>query len=156
MRGVQGQMMWWIDKGILAGSHNPSDRELSNAAKLGITTLISLLDETEQAPAYSDEVFRIGKLQHRHSIPVRDYSPPAIEQLIEFIALVRESAGAVLIHCQGGSGRTGTFGAAWLISKGISADGAIKAIREMNPNAVETAAQEECLRAFSDVLINLH
>ena len=85
MRGVQGQMMWWIDKGILAGSHNPSDRELSNAAKLGITTLISLLDETEQTPAYSDEVFRIGKLQQRHSIPVRDYSPPSIQQLIEFI-----------------------------------------------------------------------
>ncbi|MEN8208684.1 MAG: dual specificity protein phosphatase family protein [Candidatus Fermentibacteria bacterium] len=144
-------MMWWIEKGVLAGSHNPSDRELSNAAKLGITTVISLLDETEQVPAYSDEIFRVGKLQYRHSISVRDYSPPSIGQLMEFIAIVRESAGAVLVHCQGGSGRTGTFGAAWLISKGFSADGAIRAIREMNPRAVETAAQEECLWTFSDL-----
>lgn len=37
--------MWWIDKEILAGSHNPSNRELSNAGKLGITTVISLLNE---------------------------------------------------------------------------------------------------------------
>ena len=142
-------MMWWIDKGILVGSHNPSDRELINAGKLGVTTVISLLDESEQIPAYSNEVFQIGKLHHRHSIPVRDYTPPSIQQLDEFIALVRESLGAVLVHCQGGSGRTGTFGAAWLISKGFSADGAIEAVREMNPNAVETAAQEECLWTFS-------
>ena len=144
-------MMWWIDKGILAGSHNPSNRELSNAGKLGITTVISLLDETEQLPAYSNEIFRKGNLQHRHSIPVRDFSPPSIGQLREFIVLVRESAGAVLVHCQGGSGRTGTFGAAWLISKGISAGDAIIAVREMNPNAVETAAQEECLWTFSEM-----
>lgn len=142
--------MWWIEKGVLAGSHNPSDRELSNAVKLGITTVISLLDETEQIPAYSNEIFRAGKLQHRHSIPVRDYSAPSIGQLREFIDLVHQSPGAVLIHCQGGSGRTGTFGAAWLISKGFSSDGAIRAVREMNPNAVETAAQEECLWTFSD------
>ena len=144
-------MMWWIDKGILAGSHNPSNRELSNAGKLGITTVISLLDETEQLPAYSNEIFRKGNLQYRHSIPVRDFSPPSIGQLREFIALVRESAGAVLVHCQGGSGRTGTFGAAWLISKGISAGDAITAVREMNPQAVETAAQEECLWMFSEM-----
>ena len=143
-------MIWWIDKGILAGSHNPSNRELINASKLGVTTVVSLLDETEQIPAYSNEVFRAGKLQHRHSIPVRDYSPPSIGQLSEFIALVSESLGAVLVHCQGGSGRTGTFGAAWLISKGFSADGAIEAIREMNPNAIETSAQEECLWTFSN------
>ena len=143
-------MIWWIDKGILAGSHNPSNRELSNAGKLGITTVISLLEEKEQIPAYSDEIFKMGKLQHRYSIPVRDYSAPSIGQLSEFIDLVRESPGAVLVHCQGGSGRTGTFGAAWLISKGFSPDGAIIAIREMNPNAVETAAQEECLWTFSD------
>ncbi len=143
-------MMWWIDKGVLAGSHNPSNRELSNAGKLGITTVISLLDETEQLPTYSNEIFRTGKLRHRHSIPVRDYSPPSIGQLTEFIELVLESSGAVLVHCQGGSGRTGTFGAAWLISKGLSAEEAIKAVREKNPNAVETAAQEECLWIFSD------
>jgi hypothetical protein len=65
-------MMCWIDKGILAGSHNPSRRELSNAGKLGITTVISLLDETEQLPSYSNKIFRAGKLQHRHSIPARD------------------------------------------------------------------------------------
>lgn len=144
-------MMWWIDKGILAGSHNPSNRELSNAGQLGITTVISLLDETEQLPAYSNEIFRTGKLKHRHSIPVRDFSPPSIGQLREFITLVRESAGAVLVHCQGGSGRTGTFGAAWLIGKGISAGEAISAVREMNPHAVETADQEKCLWAFSEM-----
>ncbi|NOQ21573.1 MAG: hypothetical protein GQ565_02830 [Candidatus Aegiribacteria sp.] len=147
-------MMWWIDKGILAGSHNPSDRELSNAGELGITTVISLLDETEQVPAYSDAAFQTGKLQHRYSIPVMDYSAPSIGQFREFIVLVRESSGTVLVHCQGGSGRTGTFGAAWLISKGLSADAAIRAVRKGNPQAVETAAQEECLMKLSDTLIN--
>ena len=144
-------MMWWIDKGILAGSHNPSNRELSNAGKLGITTVISLLDETEQLPAYSKEIFLKGNLKHLYSIPVRDYSPPSTGQLREFITLVRESEGAVLVHCQGGSGRTGTFGAAWLISKGSSAEEAIRAVRDMNPHAVETAAKEECLGLFDGI-----
>ncbi len=148
--------MWWIDERILGGSHNPSDRELNDAVELGITAVISLLDETEQIPAYSDEVFQLGKLQHRYSIPVKDYSAPSIDQLREFVTLVQASSGAVLVHCQGGAGRTGTFGAAWLISKGFSADGAIRAVRKVNPHAVETTAQEECLRAFSDMLINPH
>ncbi len=140
--------MWWIDKGILAGSHNPSNIELSNAAREGITTVISLLDETEQTPVYSSEIFRQGKLRNRYSIPVRDYSPPSIRQLSEFVKLVRESQGAVLVHCQGGSGRTGTFGAAWLISRGGSADQAIRTVRELKPGAIETDEQEECLRVF--------
>jgi len=142
--------MWWIEEDILAGSHNPSEQELREAEKLGFTTLISLLDETEQMPAYSLETIPMKRLRYRYSIPVRDYAAPTIQQLRKFIHLVHSSPGNVLVHCQGGSGRTGTFGVAWLISRGIPFDEALHIIREANPDAVETAAQEECLRVFND------
>jgi hypothetical protein len=41
------------------------------------------------------------------------------------------------------------------LAKGISAEEATCAVREVNPNAVETAAQEECLRDFSKSSISL-
>jgi protein-tyrosine phosphatase len=57
----------------------------------------------------------------------------------------------VLVHCQGGSGRTGTMGAAYWIAKGLSAADAIRKVRQANPDAVETIGQERILDEFEEV-----
>ena len=142
-------MHWWIDEPILMGSHNPSDRELDRLLSNGVKTLVSLLEQKVEKPAYSTTLFDNGILTGI-SMPVRDFSAPTPGQLRDFIELVRARGkkGTVLVHCEGGSGRTGTFGAAWLISRGFTADRAMVSIRQANPEAIETSEQEECLREF--------
>ena len=53
--------------------------------------------------------------------------------------------GKVLVHCQGGTGRTGTMAAAYWIKKGLSANEAIRKIRKSRPGAIEMPEQEESL-----------
>jgi protein-tyrosine phosphatase len=85
------------------------------------------------------------------SIPVRDFCPPTIAQLGEFVDTVeRLPAGTkVVVHCQGGSGRTGTFAAAHWIAKGMTASAAIAHIRQARPHAIETPEQEAVLEEFA-------
>jgi protein-tyrosine phosphatase len=65
----------------------------------------------------------------------------------EFMGIAKKASktGKVLVHCQGGSGRTGTMAAAYWIHKGLSAQEAIKKVREANPTAVENPKQEKSL-----------
>ena len=135
------------------GSHNPSDCELDDFLRRGVKTLVSLLERKAEKPAYDLAPFESGTLT-RISLPVRDFSAPTHDQLKEFVELVRTHGkrGTVLVHCQGGAGRTGTFGAAWLISGGFTAERALVSVRQANPGAVETLEQEGCIREFYEVL----
>lgn len=132
-------MQWWIDEPRLMGSHNPAQQELKIE---GLSTIVSLLDPSEQQLRYNPAIPGIRWIE----MPVRDYAAPALEKLLRFIRIVEGSPGTVLVHCQGGSGRTGTFGAAWLMRTGeLSASGAIEILRRKNPSAVETEEQKATL-----------
>ncbi len=145
LRKVTG-MQWWIDKPKLLGSHNPKQSELKID---NLTTIISLMDPTEQKLRYNPAIPGVRWIE----IPVRDYDAPALEKLIRFVKLVEESEGTVLVHCEGGSGRTGTFGAAWIMLKdSVSATTAIETLRETNPHAVETDEQKIVLIRFEKKL----
>src|SRR5262245_63348281 len=97
----------------------------------GFAVIVSLLCEKEQAPLY--DIARAGSLGYvRHNIPMRDFSPPTVGQLEQFVKLVEESpAGTkMIVHCEGGTGRTGTFAAAYWITKGKTASEAITHVRK--------------------------
>ena len=83
----------------------------------------------------------------RYSIPIQDFTAPVFADFKEFVDIVIDSLkkGKVLVHCQGGIGRTGTMGAAYWIKKGLSASEAIKKIRKSMPGAIEMPEQEESL-----------
>jgi protein-tyrosine phosphatase len=135
-------MQWWIDKPKLLGSHNPVQSELKIS---DLTTIVSLIDPTEQRLRYDPAVPGVRWVE----IAVRDYDAPSPEKLLRFVKLVKEASGTVLVHCQGGNGRTGTFGAAWLMRNGeTSATTAIEKLRETNPHAVETDEQKAVLIRF--------
>lgn len=139
-------MQWWIDKPKLMGSHNPRQSELKID---NLTTIISLIDPAEQRLRYNPAIPGIRWVE----IAVRDYDAPALEKLMRFVKTVEDAEGTVLVHCQGGSGRTGTFGAAWLMREGgISATTAIERLREINPMAVETDEQKIVLIRFEKKL----
>jgi atypical dual specificity phosphatase len=133
---------WWIDKPKFLGSTNPTDTELEKLYEQGFRIIISLLDETQQLPEY--DVKKAEKMGfRRYSIPVRDFKSPTQGQFQEFLDIMKQAEDKVIIHCQGGSGRTGTMGAAYWISKGLPAHSAVKKVKHSNPAAIEEPEQEE-------------
>ncbi len=152
MTGV-GEMTrtWWIDEEKLAGSPNPTEDELRSLRSKGFVSIICLLDRTEQAPKYDPDVAE--KMGYSwHCIPIRDFAAPTPDQFQEFQRLVEQALpkGKVLVHCQGGSGRTGTMGAAYWILKGSTVKQACEKVRQARLGAVETPEQKDSLRKLED------
>jgi protein-tyrosine phosphatase len=138
---------WWIDTPHLMGSRNPTVADLEQLRADGFSVLISLLREDDQAPRY--DVVRATALGFvRHNIPVKDFHPPTVDQLRRFVNLIW--GAKVVVHCEGGTGRTGTFAAAYWVAKGMTAADAIAHVRKARRHAVETAAQEVALKNFAE------
>ena len=142
---------WWIDEPHLLGSRNPPDNDLERLRRDGFRVLVSLLCEKQRAPRY--DVARATALGYvRHNIPVRDFSPPTLDQLEQFMKLVDglPPGTKMIVHCEGGTGRTGTFAAAYWITKGMTASEAIMHVRKARSHAVETPEQEAVLVEFAN------
>lgn len=142
---------WWIDEPHLLGSRNPTLAELEQLHADGFRIIVSLLVEEEQTPGYNvAHATRLGFT--RHTIPVKDFHAPTVQQLADFVALTQEMPHGrkAIVHCEGGIGRTGTFAAAYWIAKGMPAARAIAHVRKARPGAIEATAQEEALREFED------
>ena len=141
---------WWIDRPWVLGSDNPTTEDLDDLRRKGFEVLISLLQEDKQPPNYDvEQAQRIGFV--RYSIPVKDFHPPTVDQLLEFARIVYRLAhqARMLIHCQAGMGRTGTFAAAYWIAKGIAVSDAISLVRQNRRHAIETIEQETVLEEFA-------
>ncbi len=137
---------WWIDQPCVLGISNPTTDELKDLYQQGFANIVSLLDEEQQSPNYDlVQVKAMGF--NRYSIPLGDFCAPTLDQFQSFLRTLQRilHQGNVLVHCQGGTGRTGTMGAAYWISKGLTAKQAIERIRLANPSAVETSKQERSL-----------
>ena len=141
---------WWIDKPHLLGSRNPTDTDLEQLRGDGFGVLISLLCEEEQTPRYG--ITRATALGYvRYNIGVQDFCPPTVEQLEQFVKLIDGlSPGTkIIIHCEGGTGRTGTFAVAYWVTKGMTVADAKRFVRKARRHAVEMPKQEEVLVEFA-------
>jgi len=141
---------WWIDEPRLLGSRNLTTADLEQLRGDGFNVLVSLLQEEEQAPSY--DVSRAEALGFvRHNIPVEDFHPPTVDQLDQFVNLIDHlpDGSKVVVHCQGGTGRTGTFAAAYWVAKGIPVPGAIAHVRELRRHAIETPEQVAALERYA-------
>ncbi len=148
---MEGTMdTWWIDNPRLLGSRNPTDAELKQSRRDGFEVLVSLLKEEKQPPGY-DVGRAVGLGFARHNIPVRDFCPPTVDQLEQFVSLIANlpPETKTIVHCEGGTGRTGTFAAAYWAVKGLTVSDAISRVRKARPHAVETPDQEAGLRDFA-------
>lgn len=136
---------WWIDKPRLLGSSNPTDEDLAHLKECGFNVIVSLLDSNECSNYSSHSEFRV------YRIPVPDFHAPTRDQLDEFISILgkEESSSRIVVHCEGGIGRTGTMAAAYWIHKGIPYDQALSRVRATRSWAVESEEQEEALREYA-------
>ena len=152
-RGMDTMDTWWIDNPHLLGSRNPTVQDLEQLRRDGCGVLISLLNEEEPSPRY-DVGRAVASGFKRYNIPVKDFHPPTIDQLQQFVSLITglPSGTKIIVHCEGGTGRTGTIAAAYWVAKGMTVSEAIDHVRKARPHAVETQEQEAVLRHFADSL----
>lgn len=138
--------VWWIDEPSVLGSSNPTDDELKELHGQGFNILVSLLDEDEQLPMYNPEAAQaLGFV--RHAIPIRDYHAPSIAQCWDFTKLMKSLPhdSKVLIHCQGGTGRTGTMAAIYWVANKLTPDQALLLVRSRRHGAAEEAPEQEAI-----------
>lgn len=104
---------------------------------------------------YSLEEWKKRGVEVLHS-PIPDFMAPSIEQLFEILRRIEENTAEgkhVLIHCMGGSGRSGTVAVAWLMySQGLSLREALSRVRSLKPSAVETPDQLNVLKMLEKFL----
>lgn len=141
---------WWIHEPHLLGSRNPTNADLERLRGDGFRILVSLLCEEEQAPRY--DIARATALGYvRHNIAVKDFCHPTVGQLEQFVKLVDALPPGtnIIVHCEGGTGRTGTFAAAYWVTKGMTVADAIIYVRRARGYAVETPEQQGVLTEFA-------
>ena len=92
---------------------------------------------------YEPEELKKRGVEFLHA-PIPDFSAPSLEQLIEIVRWINQRARKgkkVLIHCLGGSGRSGTIAAAYLMTQGLNLSEALTKVHSLKPTAVETEEQ---------------
>lgn len=138
----------WIREGELAVSGQPRGlHDLLDARERGIRAVVAL---TEEANTPSE--FEECGLVWIH-LPVTDFHPPTLAQLrafTEFAEEQRSHGNALLIHCAAGHGRSGTVAACHFVSQGMEPAAALAEIRRLRPGSVETAEQEDIVRAWAE------
>ena len=145
----------WLVPGRIAGSPWPGvvhsmDTDLQALKRCGITMLITLTEQNLP----QDILMRNG-LRNLH-LPIYDREPPTVAQtqmlLARMSSLLRK--GEVLaVHCLAGIGRTGTILAAWLIREGLTAEEALRRVRAIQAQYVQSEAQETLLHDYEASLL---
>ena len=134
----------WIPPGRMAGFGLSGELTAANVRTLeraGVGALVSLTEEAARPLPPG--------LRYLH-LPVPDMtvpSPRQIDRFLEFVDAAEEDGLAVAVHCRAGLGRTGTMLACYLVSRGRPAEEALEQVRRQRPGSVETAGQEEAVRA---------
>lgn len=144
----------WVVPGKLAampvvGREHSLDQDAAFLEQEGVRVLVSL---AEEAP--DRQVLASHSIDQQH-LPVKDFTPPTLEQMITFVSVVEDSAAAgkpVGVHCTAGLGRSGTMVAAYLVAEGEGAEEAIAKVRYLRPGSIETKEQEEAVRQFEEHL----
>ncbi len=141
---------WLVDGELAAmpmpGRHRDLAVDVDFLQMEGVGTLVSLTETPPDA-----DVFAASDIAQVH-IPVRDFTAPTLEQMIEFVGVVSasvERGDPVGVHCTAGLGRSGTMAAAYLVAEGASAEEAIATVRRLRPGSIETEAQEEAVNRFA-------
>ena len=142
----------WILHGSLAGSMGPTERRhLIYFERNDVTAIVRLEENTISGEPWGfEELFE----------PVPDFGAPSVEQLDRIVSYVEQQIETwerpTVITCAAGIGRTGTVLAAYLVNTGWEADEAIDYIRQMRPGSIQTAAQEDSVRQFSELVKERH
>jgi protein tyrosine/serine phosphatase len=126
--------VWWaiegdgnvhvVSPGVAIRSAEPSGaRLIEMKQRFGIRAVVNLRGRNDGEPWYEDEVRASHLLGLQHvdvALSAQHELSPA--QIDAVLALIERAPKPVLIHCNGGSDRTGLISAAWLYAHGSPKD----------------------------------
>jgi protein-tyrosine phosphatase len=126
-----------IEPGRLVAGRHPcawglegARAEVDDLLAQGVTFFVELTQEGEL-----EEYAGLVPPSIRHArMPIRDFSVPTKEQLIETLDAIDaelEAGGLVYVHCWAGCGRTGVVVGCWLVRHGLDPRAALARIAEL-------------------------
>ena len=139
----------WITPEVAVGYAPRSHDDLATIRAQGITAIVNLcaecydLSETEKNAGFDV-----------YSLPIADEESPSLEEFEKALAWVTDRIAAkkkILVHCRFGIGRTGTFVAAYLMSKGHNLKTAIRKMKH-TPSIPMSRNQWDFLGRYTDKL----
>jgi len=143
----------WVEEPLLAASSEPNAPEqLAWLRAEGVDILVTLTEEPLPR-SWIDSAGLMGV-----HVPVPDWTSPTVEQIDEVMSVIDKAKASnmgVAVHCMAGKGRTGTILAAYFVRHGVSAEEAIRKVRDLRPGSIEVTEQEEAIRAYEKARKNL-
>ncbi|KAJ8404099.1 hypothetical protein AAFF_G00344490 [Aldrovandia affinis] len=112
MAAIEPENFSWVEPGFLAGMALPKEpAHLQYLVNHGIKHLVSI------EPTWKMSFLKDFPQLISHPIVVVDFEAPTRAQINEFLSIVKSAKAKnepVGVHCDAGSGRTGTFLACYL------------------------------------------
>jgi protein tyrosine phosphatase (PTP) superfamily phosphohydrolase (DUF442 family) len=111
-----------VEDGFFYGSRQMSGDALAEAFEdYGIRTVVNMRSENPEAEWYQEEVAACAahKVSHVNFAWSKSRIPDP-ESLLALLDLLENGEPPFLVHCQGGTHRTGTAAAVWLLDQGAT------------------------------------
>ena len=124
----------WVVPALLAASERPrTTLQLIWIKRQNLKAILDLTESPVKLYEHYDGTYR--------KIPMKDHAGPSLPLLRDAVGFIREQNShgqAVLVHCLGGLGRTGTVLACYLIEEHkMRPEEAIDAVRTRRPGSIE-------------------
>ena len=139
----------WLIENKLAGSAIPTSiYEVQWLIEQGVKSIVTVREE----PLDDDWIKDVNYLH----ILSNDMGVPEFNDLVHAVDFIHRritNKEPVMVHCLAGLGRTGTVLASYLIKyQNMSADEAMKKVREQRPGSIQSYPQEEIIFQFAKSL----
>lgn len=141
----------WVIEDGLAGSGMPMTySQLIWLIRNGIKAIVTI----REVPLPSK--WLANKAIDYFHLKVEDYGAPSLSGMDTTVNYVKEHLNdgkPVMVHCAAGRGRTGTILAAYFLKNfNLTAEQAIKKIRDLRPGSIQSLAQEKAIEMYEEYL----